>query len=239
MIYRALIVFLLLPSLCLAEDEGIREGKPKDCHLFSWGKGPNWIAEVPTEFQLNYLESRQPVVDDRFFESTADALGWRQKEHELQIEEIARVDGRKIIRAEYTHKGEHRQILDLILLAIETDENSDWFSPFFVASPELFSGRFVSGDDVAFGYLATLKYSGTGAMRTHHLFDLRAHHPKLVNKVDVGRVRSVDYDSDEEYQRALNVFENEKEICRANKAMNSTATRVTSSAKQEPRHAQP
>ena len=239
MIARALLALFILPVICFAEDGGIRQGKPKDCYLFSWGKGPNWIASVPTEFQLNYLETRQPFVDDSFFEPTAEALGWTENKNKVEIEEIARVDGRKIVRADYSHQGEHRQMLDSILLAIETDENSDWYSPFFVASPELFSGRFVSGDDVAFGYLATLEYSGTGAYRTHHLFDLRGSHPKLVNKVDSGRVRKVDYDTEDEYQAALKVFEAENDIYKANKAVDSTATRVTPPAEQEPRHGQP
>jgi hypothetical protein len=239
MIFRALLALLILPAVCSAEDEGIRQGQPKDCYLFSWGKGPNWIAEVPVEFQVNYLETMQPFVDDRFFEPTPEALGWTEMKHKPQVEEIARVNGRKIIRADYTHQGEHRQILDLILLAIETAEYSDWYSPFFVATPELFSGRFVSGDSVAFGYLATLEYSGTGALRTHHLFDLRAHHPKLVRKVDAGRVRKVDYDTEEEYEKALKVFEDEKEIYKANNTADSTATRVTPPAEQEPRHGQP
>src|SRR5688572_8668897 len=90
-----------------------------------------------------------------------------------------------------------------LILAIETARDSEWFSPFFAAHPELQSGQFISGRDVLFGYVVTLEASGTGAFRTHHLFDLRQPHPRIVNTVTAGRIRRSDFDTDAEYEQAL------------------------------------
>lgn len=212
MIPRILTLLLFQIVFCFADEGTLRHGKSKECYLFSFGKGPDWITAVDTEFQLNHLNQSQPFVDDQFFDPTPEALGWIESHKKPKIEEIARFQGRKIIRINYSHQEKHQDILDLVMLAIETEVNSEWFSPFFVASPEYFCGRFISGRDVAFGFMATLEYSGTGSFRTHHLFDLAGEHPKLVRTVHAGRVRRIDFDSDEEYEEALKVFEAEKQI---------------------------
>lgn len=210
---RTLISALLLvfTSVVSAEDD-LRSGNPKDCYLYSWGKGPNWTTKVSTEFRLSLLNLKMPYVDDQYFEPTEKALTWIDRKKEPTITTIATVEGRKVIQVVYSEKGSFGKTIGTILLAIETARDSDWFSPFFGAQPELYRGQFVSGRDVAFGYVATLEWSGTGALRSHYLFDLRRPHPAILATADAGRVRRPDYDSDAEYEEALKMFEREADL---------------------------
>lgn len=210
---RTLVLALLvaITSVVRAEDD-LRSGTPKDCYLYSWGKGPNWTAKVSTEFRLSLLNRQMPYVDDQYSEPTEKALTWIERQKEPTITTIATVEGRKIIQVVYPEKESSGKTIGTILLAIETARNSEWFSPFFGAQPELYRGQFVNGRDVAFGYVATLEWSGTGALRSHYLFDLRRPHPAIVAKADAGRVRRTDYDSDTEYEQALKVFDREADL---------------------------
>ncbi len=70
----------------------------------------------------------------------------------------------------------------------------------------------MSGRDVAFGYVATLEWSGTGALRSHYLFDLRRPHPVIVGTVDSGRVVRNEYNSDAEFEEANKVFDREADL---------------------------
>ncbi|MEQ1862464.1 MAG: hypothetical protein ABMA13_21305 [Chthoniobacteraceae bacterium] len=196
----------------MSADDAIRSGTPKDCYIYSWGKGPDWIAKVSTEFRLSLLNRQMPYVDDQYFEPTDKALTWIDRKKEPIITTIATVEGRKVVRVEYPEKGSFGRTIGTVLLAVETARDSEWFSPFFAAQPELFTGQFISGRDVAFGYVATLEWSGTGAFRTHYLFDLRQPHPRIVSTVSAGRVRRPDYDTDAEYEHALKVFDRESEL---------------------------
>lgn len=209
MLARILLVIAILVTPALAADELIRKAKPRSCFLFSWGKGPNWKTEIPIEFHRHHLNLKQPYVDDRHFEPTAEALTWIDRKVEPTISELARVDGRIVLRVDYPIDGKFGRKFECVMLAMETEPKSDWFTPFFVAQPELFSGRFVSSDSIRIGYVASLRFSGTGAMRTHYLFDLVGDHPSLIESVSAGRVRSIDFDSDEEYQAALKTFDRE------------------------------
>jgi hypothetical protein len=158
------------------------------------------------------LNRQMPYVDDQFFEPTDKALTWIHRQKEPTISTIATVDGRKVIQVEYPEKGRVGRTIGTLLLAIETAQGSEWFSPFFAAQPELFSSQFVSGRDVAFGYIATLEWSGTGALRTHYLFDLRQPHPRVVGTVSAGRVRRPDFDTDAEYEEALKGLDQERDL---------------------------
>src|SRR5690606_26781380 len=114
-----------------------------------------------------------PYVDDQFFEPTEKALTWIERQKEPTVTTIATVEGREVIQVVYPEQGSFGKTIGTILLAIETVRDSGWFSPFFAAKPELYRGQFVTGRDVAFGYVATLEWSGTGSLRTHLLYDLR------------------------------------------------------------------
>jgi len=212
MLARILIALVVFATPGFAADELIRTTDPQSCFLFSWGKGPNWATKVPIEFHRRYLNLKRPYVDDRHFEPTPDALTWIDRATEPTISQMARVDGRIVLRVDYPIDGKFGRKFECVMLAMETAPKSDWFAPFFVAQPELFSGRFVSSDLVRIGYVASLEFSGTGAMRTHYLFDLVGDHPVLIDSVSAGRVRSVDFDSDEEYQAALKTFDREAKL---------------------------
>lgn len=209
MLSRILVTIAILVTPVLAAGELIRDAKPKSCFLFSWGKGPNWKTEISTEFHRHHLNLKRPYVDDRYFEPTAEALTWIDRSVDPTILEIARVDGRIVLRVDYPIDGKFGRKFECVMLAMETAPKSDWFAPIFVVQPELFSGRFVSSDSIRIGYIATLGFSGTGAMRTHYFFDLVGDHPALIDSVSAGRVRSVDFDTDEEYQAALKTFDRE------------------------------
>jgi hypothetical protein len=187
---------------------------PKPCYIFSAGKGPRWIAPVAVEFQENHFQWQQPAVDDSFFEPTGEALKWHKKTLEPKLDDIGRANGRRILKIEYRHEEPATLNKICVLLAMETESGSGWFAPFYAINSEAFKGCFVSGKDVAFGYVATLSFSGTGAERTHHLFDLKGGHPKLVRTVNSGRVRRVDFDSDANYEKALKSWDDEKAIFR-------------------------
>jgi hypothetical protein len=212
MLPRILILLAAFAAPAWAADELVRRSDPKPCFLFSWGKGPDWTTQVPIEFHRHYLNLKQPYVDDRCSDPTADALAWRDRTTKPTVSEIARVDGRVVLRVDYPMDGKFGREFACVMLAIETASDSDWFAPFFVAQPELFSGRFVSSDSIRIGYVASLGFSGTGAMRTHYLFDLVGDHPSLMESVSAGRVRSIDFDSEEEYQAALKSIEREAEL---------------------------
>ena len=118
---RTLISALLLviTSVVSAEDD-LRSGTPKDCYLFSYGKGPNWIAKVSTEFRLSLLNLKMPYVDDQFSEPTEKALAWIERQKEPTITTLASVEGRKVIQVVYPENGPHGKTIGTILLAIET-----------------------------------------------------------------------------------------------------------------------
>lgn len=206
-----IIVLLAMTSFVSAEEE-MRSGNPKDCYMYSYGKGPNWVAKVSVEFRLSLLNHQMPYVNERCFEPTGKALTWIERQKEPTVMTIATVEGRKVIRVEYPEKGSFGKTIGTVLLAIESTRDSEWFSPFFAAQPELFSGQFISGRDVAFGYNATLEWSGTGGLRTHYLFDLRQPHPRIVSTVSAGRVRRPDYATDAEYEQALKIFDQERDL---------------------------
>ncbi len=125
---------------------------------------------------------------------------------------MATVERRKVIQIVYPEEGSFGKTIGTILLAIETAPGSEWFSPFFAAQPELYRGQFVSGRDVAFGYVATLEWSGTGAFRTHYLFDLRKPHSAIIATLAVGRVARNEFTTDAQYEQALKVFDQEADL---------------------------
>ncbi|GEM_PF-3576614 len=206
---------ILMASLSYgrAHAENIREGSPKSCYFYSWVKGPGCTAEVRTEFRLQYLREMQPFVNA----STPDALGWAEKKDKPEITTIGLVDGRRIIRIEYQPDEFGRKIgreVGCVMLAAETACDPEWYAPFYVVEPEMFSGTVVSGRDVAFGYIASVHYSGTGVFRTHHLYELRSEHPVLLRRVDSGRVRRQDFDCDATYEKALETLKVEAQLFR-------------------------
>lgn len=210
---RNLVITLLLASsMFLNAEDNLRSGNPKDCFIFSWGKGPNWTAELSTEFQLDLLNRKMPYVDNQYSDPTEKAFMWIERRKEPTITTLASHEGRKIVQVVYPEKGFFGKTIGTILLAIETARGSDWFSPFFVAQPELYRGQFVSGRDVVFGYIATLEFSGTGSYRTHYLFDLRKTHPVILSTLSSGRVVRTEFETDREYEEALKVFAREADL---------------------------
>lgn len=210
---RFLIIALLAAfSIVAKADDDLRSGVPKDCYLYSWCKGPNWTAKVSTEFRLSLLNRQMPYIDDQFSEPTEKALTWIERQKEPTVTTIATVEGRKVIQVVYPEKGSFGKTIGTILIAIETARDSEWFSPFFGAQPELYRGQFVSGRDVAFGYVATLEWSGTGAMHSHYLFDLRKQHPAIVATISAGRVAQNEFKTETEYNEALKIFDREADL---------------------------
>ena len=210
---RSLVTTLLvaLASVASAEDD-LRSGTPKDCYLYSWGKGPNWTAKVSSEFRLSLLNRQMPYVDDQYSDPTEKALTWIERQKEPTITTIATVEGRKVIQVVYPEGGSFGKTIGAIFLAIETARDSEWFSPFFGAQPELYRGQFVSGRDVAFGYVATLEWSGTGSFRKHFLYDLRKAHPSILSMLDSGRVVRNEFKTDQEYEEASKIFAQEADL---------------------------
>lgn len=209
----AAILSLLIATtpLVRAEDD-IRSGVLKDCYLYSWGKGPNWTVKVPTEFRLSLLNRQMPYVDDQYSDPTEKALTWIQRTMEPTTSTLATVDGRKVIQVIYPETGRFGKTIGMILLAIETARDTDWYSPFFAAQPELYRGQFVTGRDVPFGYIATLEWSGTGSLRTHLLYDLRQPHPVILKKLNAGRLARNEFKTDREYDEALKNFMHEADL---------------------------
>lgn len=69
-----LIAFLaFINSVASAEDD-LRSGAPKDCYFYSWGKEPNWIVKVSTEFRLSLVNLKMPCVEEQYSEPTEKAL---------------------------------------------------------------------------------------------------------------------------------------------------------------------
>ncbi len=208
----AMLTLLIAASALVRAEDDLRSGPPKDCFLYSWGKGPNWTAKVSTEFRLSLLIRQMPYVDDQYSEPTEKALSWIERQKEPTVTTLATVNGRKVIQVIYPEAGSFGKTIGMILLAIETASDSEWYSPFFGAQPERYRGQFVSGRDVAFGYVTTLEWSGTGAFRSHHLFDLRRPHPTIVGTIDAGRVVRHEFDSDAAFEEAGKVFERERQL---------------------------
>lgn len=209
----ALFIVLIAAFAQVARAEhDLRFGAPKDCYLYSWGKGPNWTAKVSSEFRLSLLNRQMPYVDERFSEPTDKAFTWIERQKEPTITTIATIEGRKVIQVVYPEQGSFGKTIGTILLAIETARDSEWFSPFFGAQPELYRGQFVTGRDVAFGYVATLEWSGTGSFRTHLLYDLRQAHPVILSTLDSGRVDRNEFKTNQEYEEALKIFSHEADL---------------------------
>lgn len=206
------LVFIAAITPVMSAEDDLRTGTPKSCYLYSWGKGPDWTAKVAMEFRLGLLDRQMPYVDERYSDPTEKALTWIDRQKAPTITTVASVERRKVIQIIYPEEGGFGKTIGTILLAIETAPASQWFSPFFAAQPELFRGQMVSGRDVAFGYIATLEWSGTGAFRTHYLFDLRKPHPVIIATLAAGRVARNEYASDAEYEQALKIFDREAEL---------------------------
>ncbi|MES2474739.1 MAG: hypothetical protein V4640_03085 [Verrucomicrobiota bacterium] len=209
---RLISVFVFVAVFSIVRAEDLRTGEPKDCYFYAWGKGPNWSAKVSTEFRLSLLNEKMPYVDDRYSEPTEKALTWIARQKQPTITTLATVEGRKVIQVVYPEEGSFGKTIGTILLAIETARDSEWFSPFFGAQPELYRGQFVSGRDVALGYVATLEWSGTGSFRTHVLYDLRKAHPVILCTLNSGRVARNEFKTDQEYDEALKIFEREENL---------------------------
>src|SRR5687767_8279763 len=101
LIAATLSLFVASVAILGAEDD-IRSGTPKDCYLYSMGKGPNWTAKVSTEFRLSLLGRRMPYVDDRYSDPTEKALTWIERQKEPTITTLATVEGRKVIQVVYS-----------------------------------------------------------------------------------------------------------------------------------------
>lgn len=135
---RSLIPALLVAfTLVGTAEDDVRSSAPKECYLYSWGKGPHWSAKTSTEFRLSLLNVKMPYVDDQYSEPNEKALTWIERNKEPTTSTIATVDGRKIVQIVYPEAGSFGKTIGTILLAIETERDSDWFSPFFGAQPEL------------------------------------------------------------------------------------------------------
>ncbi|MCP4645548.1 MAG: hypothetical protein GY851_34205 [bacterium] len=195
-----------------AHVEEIREGSPKPCYLFCFSEGPEGMTQIRTEFHLDYLDEMQPLVRDSGISPSPEALRWAEKTDEPETELVGLVDGRRIMRITYPSDGLYGRQIGCVMLAAEVEPDSWWFAPFFVAEPEIFSGRVVSGRDIASGYIATVRYDGSGMFRTHYVFDLRTKHPKYVTRVDAGRVRRHEFDAEVKYQEALKSLEAEERL---------------------------
>ncbi|MBL9114996.1 MAG: hypothetical protein JNJ83_08305 [Verrucomicrobiaceae bacterium] len=210
---RRLLLIVLATSLSVARaGDDIRVGQPKDCYLYCWGKGPNGTARIGVEFRLSLLDQKMPSVDDRYSDPADKSLNWVERKKAPQIKALAEVDGRRAVEIVYPEAGAFGKTVGMVIAAIETSKGSGWFSPFFVAQPELFRSKFISGRDVAFGYVATLEWSGTGSMRCHYLFDLRKAHPSILTTLSAGRIKLTDYKTEAEYQEALKVFDVEADL---------------------------
>lgn len=210
-----LIAAMVMVSYQAKADEYQRENSTtaSDCYLFFyWGKGPNSVAKLRTEFQLPHLNTMMPVVADIQLSATDKAFSWVERVKEPTIEYIATVDGCRVISVGYPEPGPFGKEFSLVMLAMETGNESEWFAPFFVASPELLEGQLICGKDVIFGYMASLRFSGTGAFRTHILFELKSTTPKILATLDCGRVRRSEFNSDAEYEEARKIFDVEKAL---------------------------
>ena len=54
----------------------------------------------------------------------------------------------------YPEDGRFGKTIRTIMLGIETERDSEWFSPFCGAQPELYRGQFSGGKEVTFGDFA-------------------------------------------------------------------------------------
>ncbi len=161
-----LVAMLAAFSSAARAEDALRSGSPKGSYFYAWGKGPQWTAQVCTELGLSLLNLKMPYVDDQYSEPTEKVLSRVPRQNEPIIATIASGAGRSVIQVVYPEKGSFGRTIGTIHLAIETARNSEWFSPFLGGPPELYRGQLVGGSDVAYGYVATLETSGTGALQT-------------------------------------------------------------------------
>src|SRR5690606_10191646 len=111
----SILLFFVIHPLSVA-DESLRTGAPKDCYLYSWGKGPDWVVKVTSEFQLNLLDRQMPDVDETKFEPTPEALVWTDRQVAPEISVIATVEGRQVVKVMYPGKGMFGKEIGVILL---------------------------------------------------------------------------------------------------------------------------
>lgn len=191
------VALAFLPVLVLA-GESVRKGAPEDCYLFVWGKGvPDGLAKLEVEFTLEHLKEKQPYL-------SGASLAWGEKSSEPTITGVIRCHGKRVVRIDYPLKdGKFGATISLVMLAIETAPESEWFKPFLVVEPELFTGYPMISKEGKAGYLAVLEYSGSGSFSTYHLFDFAQPFPKLVTKITTGRAGKNDYPDEEKLRKAL------------------------------------
>lgn len=200
-------------GLIAQESEHLRKAKPASCFLYDWGKGPNGFADLIHEFRLSLLDRWQPIVDPSTV-AVPESFHWGEAQTRPKITTLIYYHGRRIVRIEHFETSDRPEKIPCVMLVAETSQGSEWFRPFVVVQPELYSDTVVAGENGGVAVVATLKWSGTGALRTHHVFDLSSPHPKQVAEVSAGRVRSVDFDSEAKYEEALTIFDREAAIFR-------------------------
>lgn len=203
---KKLLLSLALAFLPLGADAGdlVRKGRAEDCYLYAWGKGfPDGLAKLEVEFMLEHLKEKQPYVSDHG-KASAESLVWVEKISEPVMTGVIRYHGKRIVRIDYPlQNGKFGATISLVMLVMETGVGSEWFKPFFVAQPELFTGYPMVSKEGKAGYLAVLEYSGTGGYATHHLFDFAQPFPKLVTRISTGRVSRNEIRDEAKYQKAL------------------------------------
>jgi len=209
----AIVLALLFPVSLIADGESLREtGDSVSCFLYCYGKGPFGLTELSIEFRRDLLNKKQPYVDDTKTASP-EALQWIDRRVEPEVIDELRAQGRRLIRVEYTDpKRSSHGRPNIVMVALETERDSGWYRPIFVASPEIFRGTVISGSDIPLGYIATLEWSGTGAQRLHVAFDLSGHQPKPVRRLSSGRIVRNEFDSDEAYRAALPLWDEEADL---------------------------
>ena len=175
--FTRIIAVLIAVAALVGADEEMRSATPEECYNHSYGKELNWVTKLSVQFRLSLLNRQMPYVDDQYFEHADKALTWieRQKRtdgddyrHRRRLQSDSSGISREGKFREDNRHGPARDRVNAQLGVV--------FS-IFAAQPELFIGQSISGRDVAFGYVADLEWSGTGAFRTHYLFDLRQPHP--------------------------------------------------------------
>ena len=217
-----LLALIAMNASVLAESEpSIREAEPGSCYLKSYGKGPDGMAALQTEFELSAFKTRTPYVSDRFAKAESDAFKWRNTASKHRVSELAKIDGRKVVRIDFAgDKGNLPADKYVpgeiptwsVVIAIESSAGSGWYRPFTVATPELLRTKVVPHKEAPTGVVVSLHYSGNGLFRTHLLFELTDAHPKLVDTVHCGRIRRNYFENDQDYQEALKSFDHEEAI---------------------------
>lgn len=175
---------------------------PWSAYIFEWGYGIEAYIPIKYEMRLNYFKNHIPGLTDEP-RRKAEFAGWYEMkanypEIEVDLKEIAKINGKKLLLIVYRKKGVSRQLVrdsndqepieqypEEVVLAFETFPG--YFRPFYIIEPEYFQWSWKKTKSGKKVFSAYHSLSGTGGIATDIWYSFEKRKPTRVRRKDYSR----------------------------------------------------